>query len=113
MALVLGLCLLLGGRGFAQPRDHAAFYIDTYHEVPATDDPRAATAHRIFERVRAAADKSRKHPRPRLVVVGPEAAPWALALPDGTVVISQRALDICFEGTDPQGAEARSSAGSP
>jgi hypothetical protein len=45
----------------AQPRslkDEVAFYIDNYGEVLPAQDPEVARAHRVFEWVRAVADKS-------------------------------------------------------
>jgi hypothetical protein len=45
----------------AQPRplkNEVAFYIDTYGKVLPGQDPEVARAHRVFERVRAVADKS-------------------------------------------------------
>src|ERR671923_1079275 len=79
-----------------QPRplkNEVAFYIDTYGEVLPAQDPEVARAHRIFERVRAVADKNSKR-LPQLVVVNSRADPWAIALPAGHIVLSKQAIAI-------------------
>jgi tetratricopeptide (TPR) repeat protein len=93
----------------AQPRplkDEVAFYIDTYGEVLPAQDPEVARAHRVFERVRAVADKNSKR-LPQLVVVNSRADPWAIALPDGHIVLSKQAVAICHQEASLGEAEAR------
>jgi tetratricopeptide (TPR) repeat protein len=90
----------------AQARDAVAFYIAIYGEVRPEQDPRVAMAHRVFERVRATADKNSKR-LPRLVVVNSRADPWAIALPAGDIVLSKQAVAICHEQVNPAEAEAR------
>lgn len=90
----------------AQARDAVAFYIATYGEVRPEQDPQVATAHRVFERVRATADKNSKR-LPKLVVVDSRADPWAIALPAGDIVLSKQAVAICHEQATPAEAEAR------
>ena len=45
--------------GASNPRNHAMFYVSAYGEVDASHNDQTATAHRVFERVRAAADQNR------------------------------------------------------
>jgi Zn-dependent protease with chaperone function len=93
----------------AQPRplkDEVAFYIDTYGEVLPAQDPKVARAHRVFERVRAVADKNSKR-LSQLVVVNSRADPWAIALPDGHIVLSKQAVAICHQEASLEEAEAR------
>ncbi len=77
------------------PRNVVAFYTDTYGELLPADDPQVAGAVRVFERVRAVADRSSKR-LPRLVVVDSDGKPWAIALPDGHIVLSRQAVRTCF-----------------
>ncbi len=88
------------------PGDSVSFYIETYGEILPIKDAKVQRAHRVFERVRAVADKSSKR-LPQLVVVNSQADPWALALPDGHIVLSRRAVDICHRQADATDAEAR------
>lgn len=88
------------------PRNEVAFYIATYGEISVDQDPQVARAHRVFDRVRAAADKNSKR-LPKLVVVDSPADPWAIALPDGHIVLSRGSLAICHQRTTAVEAEAR------
>jgi hypothetical protein len=56
--------------------------------VRPEQDPRVAIAHRVFERVRATADKNSKR-LPKLVVIDSRTNPWAIALPAGDIVLSK------------------------
>jgi hypothetical protein len=109
------LLLLLAGALFASPeaqaqsrplKDEVAFYIDTYGEVLSAQDLEVARAHRVFERVRAVADKNSKR-LPQLVVVNSRADPWAIALPAGHIVLSKQAVVICHQQASLVEAEAR------
>ena len=109
----LALLLLVANMrlGFAEARsslarDEVDFYIATHGEVRAEQDPQVANAHRVFERVRAVADKNSKR-LPRLVVVNSRADPWAIALPSGHVVLSKEAVAICHAEVSLAEAEAR------
>ncbi|MEN8128882.1 MAG: M48 family metalloprotease [Pseudomonadota bacterium] len=89
------------------PRDHVPFYIDSYGEVFPHNNPQVARAHDVFARVKAVADKSAKRSQPRLVVVNSPGDPWAIALPDGHVVLSRSAVELCHEDATIDDAEAR------
>ncbi|MCP4935319.1 MAG: M48 family metalloprotease [bacterium] len=88
------------------PGGSVSFYIDSYGEVLPTIDSEVARAHRVFERVRAVADKNTRR-LPKLVVVDSKADPWAIALPDGHIVLSRKAIAICHRQTSQGEAEAR------
>lgn len=104
MGLFIGLT---GAEAVAiSPRNEVAFYIDIYGEVPAEEDPQVARAHQVFAHVRAVADKNTKR-LPKLVVVDSPNDPWAIALPDGHIVLSKSALAICHQQTTAVEAEAR------
>jgi len=87
-------------------RNEVAFYIATHGEVRPEQDPQVANAHRVFERVRAVADKNSKR-LPRLVVMNSRADPWAIALPSGHMVLSKEAVAICHARASLPEAEAR------
>jgi len=107
LALPLFLAALLTGSAVAQDRrDYAAFYVGRYGEVAAIDDPRVARAEAVFQRVLAAADKKANR-FPRLVMLQSGGEPWALSLPDGSVLVTQGALRICYEGAEAGVGDAR------
>ncbi len=82
------------------------FYIETYGTLDRASNPRVAIAYRVFERLKAAADKSSRH-TPRLVVIDGATDAWAIALPSGHVVLSRKALELCFKNADAELAQAR------
>ncbi len=82
------------------------FYIETYGTLDNARDPRVAVAQHVFERVKAAADGSSRH-TPRLVIIDGATDAWAIALPSGHVVLSRKALALCFEEADPELARTR------
>ncbi len=112
---VLCALFLFAGGGFLStaleaqakhPGDTVSFYIEAYGEILPASDAEVAKAHQVFERVRAVADKNSKR-LPRLVVVDSAADPWAVALPDGHIVLSRRAVSICHRQASEEEIEAR------
>ncbi|HEY7491163.1 MAG TPA: hypothetical protein VIH59_08665, partial [Candidatus Tectomicrobia bacterium] len=93
--------LVLGGSAAAvaaQSRDQSDYWRTKYQELKPTDDPRAATAHTIFQRLVQVAGQ-RPGVLPRLFITMSE--PWDMALPialrDGWIILSQGALEICYQ----------------
>ena len=72
----------------------------------ANDHPLAAKAHDVFARVAAAADKPGDR-YPTLVIAPEKIDIWAKSLEDGRVVLSQRALEVCYHGVSDQVWSAR------
>ncbi|MGH8615484.1 MAG: tetratricopeptide repeat protein [Gammaproteobacteria bacterium] len=106
LLLVANVRLGFGQVQLSLARNEVAFYIATQGEVRPEQNPQVANAHRVFERVRAVADKNSRR-LPRLVVVNSRADPWAIALPSGHVVLSKEAGAICHTGVSLPEAEAR------
>lgn len=74
--------------------DPVGYYLERYGKLEPDDDATVGMAHRIFARLIRVADLNRKK-MPRLAVVNSDSAPWAIALPDGYIVLSARALLTC------------------
>ena len=68
--------------------------------------PLIAKAHDVFARVAAAADKPGDR-YPTLVIAPEKDDIWAKSLEDGRVVLSQRALEVCYHGVSDQVGSAR------
>ncbi len=101
VAWLLGLCAF-GGPALAledDPRAHADYYIDVFGEVSPQADARVQRAYEIFERVRNVAEDPIGF-TPALRVIDSDGQPWAVSLPDGYVILSRGALDICYDGDD-------------
>ena len=94
----IGLAPILG-YGADMPESHFDFWQKNYKPLSEIDDPRAAKAHKIFQRILLAAG-SKPGVIPRLYILktskfaknGP-----AFAIPDGGIIISKEVLDICYK----------------
>ncbi len=100
--------LALAGPTFAadRPDRHGAFYIDAYGLIDPATEPLAARAHALFERVRAAAALPGRRTA-RLLVIPAAGSPWALVLPDGHLVVTRGAIEVCYRGADPDLGDTR------
>lgn len=96
---------MAGAQAVADPRSHVQFYIETFGSSDP-QDARVARAERIFDRLRQVADKPSKY-RLRLQVVNSLGDPWAIALPDGYVVLARRALDLIYRDATEAEDDAR------
>ena len=78
----------------ADPLAHVGHYIETYGLVDSLT-PKVQRAHDIFARVRLSAE-SPIGLTPSLKIINSDGKPWAIALPDGYIVLSRAALKICL-----------------
>lgn len=85
------------------PANHVGYYIQQYGQITPENDAQVKTTYAIFKRVTAVADKSKKR-FPKLVVVNSNAEPWAIALPDGHIILSKQAIQICHVQIKPTDA---------
>jgi tetratricopeptide (TPR) repeat protein len=60
----------------------------------------------VFERVKEVADKVASR-RPRLFIIKTRSEPFAFALPDGSIVIHPKTLDICYTDVDKETGDQR------
>jgi hypothetical protein len=107
----LAVVCLLGATGArsehrGNPRAEVQFYIKAYGLADAGSNSLVGRAHSVFDRVCRVADKRGTH-FPGLSVVNSPGDPWTISLPDGNIVLSRRALAICYKGVDKQTGDAR------
>ncbi len=88
------------------PRAHASFYIDTYGLVDPVQSPLARKAYRIFERIHQVAEDP-IGVTPALKIINSDGKPWAISLPDGYIILSRAALEVCYQDVDPNTGDAR------
>lgn len=93
LGLAAWLCTPTIGQA-KHPKNEVAFYIELYGELTPEQNPYAAHAHRIYAKVRAVADINNNR-IPNLVVVNSDSDPWAIALPDGHIVLSKKSIETC------------------
>jgi hypothetical protein len=81
----------------ASPRERLAYWKENYGELSPTEHPQAQRAHEIFRRVMHAAG-TRPGVQPRLLITrhAPVGVALPIALPDGSIILSKRALELCY-----------------
>ena len=107
-------CLILVGAAYAagpapQPKgstkEQISYYLAAY-ETADPQDPLVMRTHGIFKRVLAAADK-RAALYPHLRIFKSSGPTMAMALPDGFIVLTTKAMNVCFNGVDREKGDAR------
>lgn len=68
--------------------------------------PLLSRAKQVFDRVLAVADK-RSNYTPRLLIISEAAEPWAMCLKNGTVILTQKGLEFCYQDTDEARGDSR------
>ncbi|MFO1429621.1 MAG: M48 family metalloprotease [Candidatus Competibacteraceae bacterium] len=108
-------CLLLLWSGLAfpaatdtppNPRAQVQFYITTYSLADPREQPLVARAYWIFEELRRVAEPPARR-QPQLKIVNSPGDPWAIALPDGFIVLSRRAVELAYQGVGQPEGDAR------
>jgi len=97
LALMLGLASAVSLEA-ESPKDHAGWWVATYGVLDKKSEPLVGRAEEVFARVAAAADKKGNR-LPQLLIVDTPGDPFAVALPDGTIVLTRGALDFCYRQT--------------
>ncbi|MCK5058186.1 MAG: M48 family metalloprotease [Candidatus Aminicenantes bacterium] len=77
-----------------------------YLNTEGKDDFRAKWAYKVFEKVKNTADKVAHRP-PRLFIINTRGEPYALALPDGGIIINPNTLNICYANVKPEKGDQR------
>ncbi len=104
--LILTLWLIPLEPVSAQNPGAAQDFINRFGVITADQNTRVNRAQQVFKNLRRVADKKAKY-TPRLIVVNSDKEPWAIALADGHIVLSRKALDLCYQGIDPLGGDTR------
>ncbi|MBF0183447.1 MAG: M48 family metalloprotease [Magnetococcales bacterium] len=77
-----------------------------YGMVNPAANPQVARAHQVFARVQDVADK-RANRMPQLTVVNKAEQPWAFSLPDGHILLSLGAIQLCYRHISQTEGDAR------
>jgi tetratricopeptide (TPR) repeat protein len=104
--IFLSFLLLASSADADNPKDYASWWIKNYGVVDSKMDPFVGRAERVFERVAAASDK-RGNRLPRLIIIKASGDPYAQAIKDGSVILTQGGLRICYQGVTPEKGDAR------
>jgi len=105
---VLFIVLPINTLAILEPEDRAQYYIDQYGSADENDE-RVQRVSQVFGRVQQVADK-RAHRLPELLVIKQSRKkdePLAIALADGTIVLSQRAIEFFYHNVSPEMGDTR------
>ena len=97
---LLGLIFVLGYSGqpacaFTQPQNQVGFYIENFGG--RVDPVTLPQVYKVFAKIRAVAELD-NHDLPQLVIIKDLPGPPAIVLPDGNLVIAEKALDVIYNG---------------
>ncbi|MBI5816104.1 MAG: M48 family metalloprotease [Nitrospinae bacterium] len=76
------------------------------HRTLKESDKRSITARKVFAKVLSAADR-KPGPAPELVILDEQGYPWARSLPDGSILLTRGAIDICMNSKSKEETEAK------
>ena len=88
------------------PRSQKQFYIDAYGLIDAAQMIDAKRVEHVFERMLNVVDRA-KPKNPQLIMVDSNDWPWAIALPDNSIIITKGAIELCYENVTPEQGDAR------
>ncbi len=98
--------LLIQSLSYAQvTNDQASFFVEKYGKAN-TQHPLVQQAQNVFKQVSSVADKNAQR-LPQLVVINNLAEPLAFALPDGSIVIAQKAIELSYQNVEKKQGDAR------
>ncbi len=108
--VILGLfVLLLTTEAHAReydPRSSSEFYQNSFGLVKPLNFPLALRVSNIFQKLLKIVDKA-KHKDPRILLVDSDNWPWAIALPDNTIIITRGAVEVCYQDVSVKRGDAR------
>ncbi len=90
----------------AGEKDHGAWWINVYGALSFEDHPLVPRVMDVFSRVLAASDK-RANRFPNLVIIREAGDPWAICLRDGTILLTQKAMEYCYRKVESRVGDAR------
>ncbi|MDM8543601.1 M48 family metalloprotease [Desulfococcaceae bacterium HSG9] len=91
----------------SEPEQYGAWWVKNHGgALTPQDHPLVARAETVFERVLAVADKKASR-YPNLVIIPQSKDPWAISLKDGTIILTQKGLEICYLDKDKKAGDAR------
>jgi tetratricopeptide (TPR) repeat protein len=109
--LAAAIIILLIVPIFLQNSDDARWWTNkfgNYAKIRGESDSRVQRAFMVFERLKDVADEARAR-MPQLVIINTNGSgkPYALALPDGSIIINLETLEICYDVVDKKAGDSR------
>ena len=91
---------------FAQEIDKADYYIDAYGRANPTEYPEIDRINRIYKNIVSIAE-DRFRGKPNLVIINSPDKPWAVSLPDNSIILTLGVIKICYEGVTLEEGDSR------
>lgn len=89
------------------PEDHGSWWVKKCGgALSETEHPLVSKVQKVFDRVLDAADK-RGTRFPKLIILQGLEDPWAACLKDGSILLSQKAMEFCYHRVDEKTGDAR------
>ncbi len=104
--VILFIVLSLLAKADQDPRSSSRFYIQHYGQLVTEVEPFAQRAMAIFSGLVRIADNA-KTKVPSLILINSESWPWAIALPDNSIVLTKGALELCYANVSKQQGDTR------
>jgi tetratricopeptide (TPR) repeat protein len=94
---------------YGSTKDYTSWWRFNYGDYTRTEgknDPRVKKAFDVFNQVKNAADKTAVRSS-RLFIINTRLSPYAMALPDGGIIINPVILDICYTNSNKEVGDSR------
>jgi tetratricopeptide (TPR) repeat protein len=102
--VVIVFIAIASSNAFAEDRGKKEFWISKYGLV--TESEYTDRAHEVFKRVLDASDR-RTGVEPALYIIDYEGMPWAQSLADGSLILSKKGVEFCYNNQNPQDGDSR------
>jgi tetratricopeptide (TPR) repeat protein len=98
------IIILTCSNSFAEDMGKKEFWINKYGTV--SESAITERAYEVFNRVLAAADR-RGGVEPELYIINFDGTPWAQSLADGSIILSKKGLEFCYNDRNVREGDAR------
>ena len=92
--------------GVASSLDRHSLYTSLYGGIDQQDFPLAYRLYGIFEKLLRVANQP-KIEQPNIYLVNSDNWPWAIALPDNSIIISKGTIELCYDGVSLERGDTR------
>jgi tetratricopeptide (TPR) repeat protein len=102
--VVIVFIAITSSNAFAEDRGKKEFWISKYGLV--TESEYTDRAHEVFKRVLDASDR-RTGIEPAIYIIDYDRTPWAQSLADGSLILSKKGVEFCYNNQNPQDGDSR------
>ena len=78
------------------PKSERGFYINSFSQVSSQEFPLSSRAVNVYSKLLSVSNNLHSN-SPELIIVNSKSWPWAIALPDNSIVVTVGAIEICYK----------------